>query len=193
MLARRALAVLFALALTACGGSAFENAPNQGSSGSSGSSGAAGSGGVSGAGASAGSGGAAGSGGIAAGGAGGIAAGGSGGTSGSGGGGGVGGIGPGDGGNVCPGLAAEVEAKLALAKRCSLLADAGLQCQKSVDGVCCPVVVGSPTSETTTNYLLALKNYKDKCTYACPAIACALNPTGTCTASTSGSRLPSCN
>jgi hypothetical protein len=189
MLARRALAVLFALALTACGGSAFENAPNQGSSGSSGSSGAAGSGGASGAGASAGSGGAAGSGGIAAGGSGGVAAGGSGG----GGVGGVGGIGPGDGGNVCPGLAAEVEAKLALAKRCSLLADAGLQCQKSVDGVCCPVVVGSPTSETTTNYLLALKSYKDKCTYACPAIACALNPTGTCTASTSGSRLPSCN
>jgi hypothetical protein len=180
MLARHALPALFALALAACGGSAFETTLTQGSGASTGSGGAAGSGASSGGGGS-----------TATGGAGGAATGGAGGVAGTGG---IGGAV--DGGNVCPALSVDVETKLAVARRCSLAPDAGVHCKGSVEGVCCPVVVADTASDATTNYLAALKNYKAKCAQMCPAIACVINSTSTCTLSGPGpgpGRLASCN
>jgi hypothetical protein len=233
--------MLFALAVAACGGGAFESATTQASGGSTGSGGATGgsggatggaggvvtggaggvatggAGGVSAGGAggvaTGGAGGVAtgGAGGVATGGAGGVATGGTGGVATGGAGGvvtggaggvatgGTGGVATGgaggglDGGNICTALAADVEAKLTLARRCSLALDAGLQCKKAVDGTCCPVVVGEPASAATIAYLLALKSYKDKCTYMCPLIACPIDPTGTCTLSGTGTlRIATC-
>ena len=153
------------------GGSATGGSAGSGGAATGGQAGTAGGGGQAGSAASGGQGGSGASGGV----------GGGGGPGGSGGG--PGGAGGSGGGANCSALIEDAGKKLAEAQSCT---PGGIitECQVRVEGLCCPELVGNPSSSATTAYLAAVQAVKTAgCVVFCPAIPCWSGP-GSCDSKT---------
>jgi hypothetical protein len=87
----------------------------------------------------------------------------------------------GSGGADCTAVWDDVNQKLAAAQVCNNLSGSPVaQCQGTVEGACCSVLVELPGSSQSNAYLTALKNAKTQCPQVCPAIACKIPQPGNC-------------
>jgi hypothetical protein len=85
----------------------------------------------------------------------------------------------------CGALLNDVNAKLAAAQACNTAsAKPAGECQGTLEGRCCSVLVEAASSTSSANqaYLDALHAYKQSCKFACPAIACFTPTPGNCVA-----------
>jgi hypothetical protein len=89
-----------------------------------------------------------------------------------------------DGGVSCGDLLNKANILLGEAQVCN--GNVPTECASTIAGWCgCPVLVSSPSSYITTQYLAALKNYDTQCPHACPGY-CLMVTTGTCGAAIDG-------
>jgi hypothetical protein len=95
-----------------------------------------------------------------------------------------------DAGESCADLLRNANALLAEAQICT--GNSTTECQSSAVGYCnCPVLVASPDSAATSEYLKALGKYNTRCPHACPLVLCP-TPTGKCGPASTGGGARQC-